>query len=472
MKEKTETQTAMAIPEILPYSIGEEWILFENMDPALSSWKNWKKIPANVGKSKGKKVTFTNGKFEIGRKEYTFRESALFAQEITVKSNGVMFVGFGADFFFQAVLNGRIVADTLERGNPSSFPVPGDVFCPLFLKKGKNILIILLQAGSNGFTLTVGEPQIPYKYYESLPSELEKTSWEEPFSPCRLKIQHAIRKGVEKMRLPVFETFDNEPYLREYPLKDYFDRHPILIYYEYAMDKLLKEVPQERVTGDNVVIWHLYNMGYIVKTSRVCFGIDLHHRRAELFEPYLDFIFVTHNHTDHQNQALLRKMRLNGKNIHSNFYPSPAYNRGPAKVEEKGDVTIYMEETDHGTSIKKFVMPFLIRCGKGKNALTIYHTGDCGNAKQLDPQLDVDIFIIHPRVSMKVMEAFEKVKPQWVFFSHLMEMGHTQPSIWRPVNFKELLPEMRAIQEAGGSSTIPLWGEKILWNPAQRKRKK
>lgn len=468
----TSSKNAVFIPEIFPFPLSPEWVLFENINPDDASWSSWKKIPAKLGKSAGKNVTFEAGGYHIKREKYILRESALFAQEFSVPSDGIVFMGFAADFYFQARINGEVVADTLAEGNPERFPyTPGDVFVPVPVKKGKNLMTILLQGGSGDLFLAIGEPRIPYNYYISLAGELEKTSWKEPFSPCRMKIQHAIRKGVEGIRLPHFESYDAQPHLPEYPLKEHFDKAPILIPYENAMDKLLREVPRERVTGKNVVIWHLYNMGYIVKTANCCFGIDLHHRRAEFLEPYLDFVLVTHNHSDHRNVELLRKMRLSGKKVFSNFYPAPGYGRGPAKAE-MGDVTIYMEETDHNMTLQKFVMPFLIQCGKGKDALTIYHTGDSCNADALSPALDVDIFILHPRVGMRVMDAVKKIRPKWTFFSHLMEMGHTQPSIWRPVNFKELLPEMRAIRDMGLSSTIPLWGEKILWTPAERKGKK
>ena len=53
------------------------------------------------------------------------------------------------------------------------------------------------------------------------------------------------------------------------------------------------------MTGDAPAVWSVYNMGYIVKTRRSLFSIDLVHRRDAEFAPLLDFALITHNHGDH-----------------------------------------------------------------------------------------------------------------------------------------------------------------------------
>ena len=62
-----------------------------------------------------------------------------------------------------------------------------------------------------------------------------------------------------------------------------------------AFDQVLHGVRSETPAPGEVILWHLYNMGYVVKTDRHCFGIDLHHRRDVELVPDLDFLIVTHN---------------------------------------------------------------------------------------------------------------------------------------------------------------------------------
>ena len=40
----------------------------------------------------------------------------------------------------------------------------------------------------------------------------------------------------------------------------------IMRFYALAIDKLLKEIPNTKVKRGDVVMWQLYNMGYVVKT--------------------------------------------------------------------------------------------------------------------------------------------------------------------------------------------------------------
>lgn len=202
--------------------------------------------------------------------------------------------------------------------------------------------------------------------FERVIPDLAALSWKED-SPRRKEIRALIQNGINGMRSTAFALFDMDSALKWPQCRDFYDRCPILLYYDAALDKLVKEVPQERVPKGTVVIWHLYNMGYVIKTHDQCFGIDLHHRRAERLEPWLDFILLTHNHDDHYNEELLGKMLRNKKIIVSNYRQFTGYSRGPGELTI-GDIHITMEETDHNGTLRNFMKTFLIRCGKGKNA--------------------------------------------------------------------------------------------------------
>lgn len=94
----------------------------------------------------------------------------------------------------------------------------------------------------------------------------------------------------------------------------------------------------------------------------------------------------------------------------------------------------------------------------------IYQTGDSCTHEQLNPKKHVNIWINHPRVGLDAVRGAEKIKPDWVFFSHLLEMGHCQPSPYRPVSFKELQDrDIPGCTKLGVRCAIPLLGEKIVW---------
>ena len=86
------------------------------------------------------------------------------------------------------------------------------------------------------------------------------------------------------------------------------EAQPILYFYEAAFDKVKRELENTAVAPDTVVLWHVYNMGYVVKTPQSLFAIDLVHRRADEFAPLLDFALVTHNHADHFLPSLYGKL--------------------------------------------------------------------------------------------------------------------------------------------------------------------
>ena len=109
-------------------------------------------------------------------------------------------------------------------------------------------------------------------------------------------------------------------------------RHPAVLVYtarfkainrlEKAFDKVFEEVRTTVVEDMNrPAVWYLYNMGLIVKTPKTVFSIDLHHRRAEEFAPFLDFALITHNHTDHYTERFKDAMdRVQRKPVVNNFF--------------------------------------------------------------------------------------------------------------------------------------------------------
>ena len=118
-----------------------------------------------------------------------------------------------------------------------------------------------------------------------------KDMWLEKDVAKREKLQDVMQAVVDTTTKKEFETFDDDPKQKT--------SNPVLKYYDQSLERLCNDIPATKAAEGTVVIWYLYNMGFVIKTPTVCFGIDIHHRHAEKLEPFLDFLAVTHNHNDH-----------------------------------------------------------------------------------------------------------------------------------------------------------------------------
>ena len=271
------------------------------------------------------------------------------------------------------------------------------------------------------------------------------------------------------MTATVFKEFRVAHDLQGEDLEKVYDQYPVLEFYDRAFLKILKEVQKTKVKS-GIAVWMIYNMGYVVKTPESCFGIDVYHRLGAKLVPYLDFALISHAHRDHYDPPFYQAMIDAGKPVISNFLPenkteTKALN--PPRGRTIKDVKLEFHASDHNAKLRNFIMCSRITCGRGKDAVVIYHTGDTGFTKQLKPTGKVDIHILHPKVGLSVPEAAPLIKPREIWFSHLLEMGHCFPSIWRPVEYAEGHKDARFIKKRGDKIKFrhPLWGEKFLILP-------
>ena len=231
---------------------------------------------------------------------------------------------------------------------------------------------------------------------------------------------------------------------------------------ETAFDRVLAEVKATTVTDGRPAIWHVYNMGTVVKTREACFSIDLMHRRGHEFAPFLDFALITHNHDDHYTEPFYRAMDRAHKTVITNFKDNYG-TRGTAaqggytraeKTFKLKDVEVRTSLTDHNSYLVDFTTAFEIAVG----GFTIYHTGDCANVAKLNPQRACpDLWIVHPRCGMKPVDGYAKFQPKRTVIAHLCELGHTK---WR-WTYKDGFDEAAKIRALGGEAVVPLWGDRI-----------
>jgi hypothetical protein len=241
-----------------------------------------------------------------------------------------------------------------------------------------------------------------------------------------------------------------------------FAAHPALRRYDEAFDRVFGEVARTRVVR-RPAVWLLYNMGVVVKTPQTVFAIDLVHRRAARFAPVLDFALVTHNHADHADVPLLDAMDAAGKTVVSDFRDNYAAVRAGRtggytrrrKVFRLGDAVVRTGRSDHNKYLVDFTTTFEISVGDW----TLYHTGDSSNLDKLSPRRPPDLWIVHPRCGLRVVDGINKFHPKKTVIAHLFELGHGV-NRWR-WTVADGQAEVKKAEEIGGAAIMPIWGDRI-----------
>lgn len=240
-------------------------------------------------------------------------------------------------------------------------------------------------------------------------------------------------------------------------------KFPVMRWYDRAFDRVFDEFTSAKVTGPVPAVWYLYNMGVLVKTATCAFGIDVCHRQAPRLAKHLDFLLATHNHGDHFNMRLVNAMCAAGKPVITNFHLCRDwYSRELEKTFTIGDVTIHTTAADHQTWLRLAVTCFEVVCGKGKDAFTIFHSGDCCRADHLKPRGRPDLYFGHCAIGLDILKAAQTTMPAKTFLPvHHQELGHL-PGPYRCVAFEdEPLKTVRRLRDAGFRSVMPVWGDRI-----------
>ena len=228
---------------------------------------------------------------------------------------------------------------------------------------------------------------------------------------------------------------------------------------ERSFEKVMREVKSTVVSGGKPAVWNVYNMGYVVKTRKSLFAIDLVHRREKELAQMVDFALVTHNHNDHWRHAFVWTVAGLGKPVISNFIGCAGYTR-EKKVFRINDVEIRTSLIDHNRHLIDFTTAFEIRA----DGFTIYHTGDSG--KGTEPKLNTiwghpDLWLFFPGCGINTPEAVAKVKAKRIVFGHLWELGHEQGHKGR-FDERLILPRLAEAKKAGCKDvSVAFWGDRI-----------
>ncbi|MBR2509482.1 MAG: MBL fold metallo-hydrolase [Lentisphaeria bacterium] len=271
----------------------------------------------------------------------------------------------------------------------------------------------------------------------------------------REKMQDAMQNVIDKTTQKEFDQFDNNPNSKT--------ANPVLKYYDQSLERLVKDIPATQVKPGTAAIWYLYNMGFVIKTPEVCFGIDIHHRHADKLASFLDFIAVTHNHNDHYSMPLLGKISAAQKTVISNFFPNPGYTKAAEFTHNIKGVTIYCGEADHNDRLKKFTVPMEFVCPTGDKKFVFFTSGDCFSHEFLNRKSEkIDLYVLHPRCGMTPVNAVQKLNPELTFIGHLQELGH-DINVWR-WQFAVGRHEVAELKKINHKAYVPVWGEKFIWD--------
>lgn len=244
----------------------------------------------------------------------------------------------------------------------------------------------------------------------------------------------------------------------------------------------LDEIERLRVTN-GVRMWHIYNHGYIFKTPKLCFGIDVTTTR-HIWNlawnipddiPYriaglLDALFVTHDHSDHADHELVDRMLAIRKKV---VIPEPIQNkfsRGTEVLEPWGRKNILglvamarpaIHVYDNGRNVPGSTYEIVTDSG-----VRILHPGDHDYTENLSWQSPPDILI--PK--------FDGVSPKYpnekvldILFSYgdagLIIPGHINELAHYPLGGRTSLRDaVRQFQKCTVPYQILLWGESYLFS--------
>lgn len=322
-------------------------------------------------------------------------------------------------------------------------------------------IVLLLVAVMTASAQIVRMTELPSerKFRKAVKTIMYRTNGHD-LTPKRLEAMETTQSVInrfERSEWNLYKKENNPDKIAE------LERSGVPYFLRKSFDKVCKEVRTTKVKEGTVAVWLLYNMGYIVKTPTATFGIDLYSKYTDRLLDMIDFGMVTHAHGDHNNRAFTEGMAKRGKPILAAF---DIKNVEEMRVEDGGvykfgDITVRVTVGDHNKKkLRNFVASYEINCGANTNNTVIFHTGDSCDYTQLNPSEQVDIFIPHMRVSLKIQSAIDKFHPHHVFLSHLQELGH-RITKWR-WTFDDALKDKKRLKH--DHIWIPCWGERVIYN--------
>lgn len=153
----------------LSFKINKQWTLFAGVDANKIKLDTFKNIPTSLHGAKktdisGIKVELKNNSFNIKDIFGYFKnkDAAIFFNEFQASKDGMMQLGASADWWFDFYINGKQAYSTMKSGGNSSHRfIPGDHVFNIPVKKGRNLIVVKVLSGSEGWKFACGK--VPFK---------------------------------------------------------------------------------------------------------------------------------------------------------------------------------------------------------------------------------------------------------------------------------------------------------------------
>ncbi len=162
------------------------------------------------------------------------RETALLFATVDSPREQTVRIGASADWWMQWAVNGQVVYDTLDRGNGGGYSITDHMF-EMPLKQGRNLLVVKVQSGSQGWKLYMGSPgQVAQALNPTLIPQVNWVMQSDRLPPARHAVRVELGEPVAALptsvsnpaELRAWQTLPVDFVLPETGLRNFYEKQP------------------------------------------------------------------------------------------------------------------------------------------------------------------------------------------------------------------------------------------------------
>lgn len=205
----------------IPLSLNPEWTLFRSPELKETNLNAITAVPLTLGKAAGETVELKDCAYvlaESGR-PISVKSEAVFFNEFEAAADGMMQVGCAADYWFEFIVNGKTVYDTLRTGNRVETFLPTDHVFNFPVKRGRNLIAVRVLSGSSGWRFVCGK--VPFRAKLSRITQIVRSKEWRPVKMDRDAIWN--RRELRGKRVDLWKripgsALDLSQYVRKYDI--------------------------------------------------------------------------------------------------------------------------------------------------------------------------------------------------------------------------------------------------------------